>query len=158
MRIGVISDTHGNEWAVSACVAAAGPVDAWIHLGDHASDAKALLAGGKPVYGVCGNMDVPSAASPRERVVELAGQRLFLCHGNNYGVKSSPLKVLLRARELGCAAALFGHTHIPFLDEGGDVLLLNPGSPSLPRGGSRRCMGILTLGGKYPEAELLFLP
>lgn len=157
MRIGVLSDTHGEEWALSACLAAAGTVDAWLHLGDYISDSVALEAAGKPVYAVCGNMDA-FTAGPRERVVELSGARVFLCHGHSYGVKDSPLRVALRARELGCGIALFGHTHMPFLDEGGDLLLMNPGSPSFPRGGSKRSMGILTLGGKYPEGALLLLP
>lgn len=67
----------------------------------------------------------------------------------------NPLRVVLRARELGCGAALFGHTHIPFLDEGGDVILLNPGSPSQPRGGSKRCMGLLLIREDTLEGELL---
>ncbi len=157
MRIGVVSDTHGEEWALRACLAAAGAVDAWLYLGDYVSDSVILEAGRKPVYAVCGNMD-SFTAGPRERVVELSGARIFLCHGHNYGVKDSPLRVALRARELGCGVALFGHTHRPLLDEDGGFLLMNPGSPSFPRGGSKRSMGILTLGGKYPEGELLFLP
>lgn len=154
MRIGVVSDTHGEEWALAACMVAAGPVDAWFHLGDYVSDAQALQAQGKPVYSVCGNMDA-LATGPRERVVELGGKRFFLCHGHSYGVKSGLLRLTLRARELGCQAALFGHTHIPFLDEEGDILLLNPGSPSFPRGGSKRCMGLLMLAEDSLEGELL---
>ncbi|MEA5060330.1 MAG: metallophosphoesterase [Clostridia bacterium] len=157
MRIAVVSDTHGDAWAIAACIRAAGAVDAWIHLGDYYMDAKSFATGGKPVVAVCGNMDALSAG-PRERVVELGGKRIFLCHGHSYGVKLNLQRINLRARELECEAALFGHTHVPFLDEEGDILLLNPGSPSQPRGGSRRSMGLLTIQGNALEGELLPLP
>ena len=157
MRIGVVSDTHGVEAAAAACIAAAGNVDAWIHLGDYISDAKAFEAGSKPVYAVCGNMDSLHSGQ-RERVVELGGHRIFLCHGHTYGVKIGLFRLSLKAKELGCSAALFGHTHIPFLDEGGDIMLLNPGSPSQPRGNSKRCMGLIIIEGNSIEGELLRLP
>lgn len=157
MRIAVLSDTHGNAWALEACVRAAGHVDAWLFLGDNTRDTAALEATGAAVYAVRGNTDL-GAAYPVERVVELGGKRIFLCHGHTYGVNGGLTRLALRARELGCQAALFGHTHIPFLDETGPVVLLNPGSPTRPRGGSKRCMGLLRIAGEALDAELMPLP
>ena len=104
-----------------------------------------------------GNTDF-GTSQVTERIVELGGKRLFLCHGHTYGVEAGLTRLYLRAKELGCHAALFGHTHVAFLDEGGEVTLLNPGSPSRPRGGSRRAMGLLTIRGDVLDGELLFLP
>lgn len=104
-----------------------------------------------------GNTDF-GTSQVTERIVELGGKRLFLCHGHTYGVEAGLTRLYLRAKELGCHAALFGHTHVAFLDEGGEVTLLNPGSPSRPRGGSRRAMGLLTIRGPVLDGELLFLP
>ncbi|MCX7781368.1 MAG: metallophosphoesterase family protein, partial [Negativicutes bacterium] len=42
MRIGVISDTHGNATAIRKAVIAAGPVDMWLHAGDFSQDANVL--------------------------------------------------------------------------------------------------------------------
>lgn len=157
MRLGVISDTHGDRWAIEDCIRLAGHVDAWLHLGDNVRDTKLLEAAGIPVYGVRGNTDF-GTNQVTERIVELGGKRLFLCHGHTYGVEGGLTRLYLRAKELGCDGALFGHTHVPFLDEGGDVTLLNPGSPSRPRGGSRRTMGMLTIRDQVLDGELLFLP
>ena len=157
MRLGVISDTHGDRWAIEDCIQLAGHVDAWLHLGDNVRDTKLLEAAGIPVYGVRGNTDF-GTNQVTERIVELGGKRLFLSHGHTYGVEAGLTRLYLRAKELGCDGALFGHTHVPFLDEGGDVTLLNPGSPSRPRGGSRRAMGLLTIRDQVLDGELLFLP
>lgn len=157
MRLGVISDTHGDRWAIEECIQLAGHVDAWLHLGDNVRDTKTLEATDVPVYGVRGNTDFVTN-QVTERIVELGGKRLFLCHGHTYGVEAGLTRLHLRAKELGCHAVLFGHTHVPLLDEGGDVTLLNPGSPSRPRGGSRRAMGLLTIRGPVLDGELLFLP
>ena len=40
-----------------------------------------------------------------------------------------------RAREEGCLVALYGHTHRMLLERIDGVLVCNPGSISLPRGG-----------------------
>ena len=48
---------------------------------------------------------------------------------------------------------LFGHSHLPKMEKTGDVLCVNPGSVSLPKGGSTR--GYLLLeGGVFTRREL----
>ena len=41
-RIGVIADTHGGTEELERCIAKAGEVAGWFHLGDFVSDAKLL--------------------------------------------------------------------------------------------------------------------
>lgn len=139
MRIGVLSDTHGSALAVKKVMQAAGEVDAWIHLGDGFADIY-LLGDDVPVYAVGGNCDYDGE---NELVIGLGGAKVFITHGHFYSVRQSPQRLLYRAEELGCKAALFGHTHVPMLDESGDILLLNPGSAYLPRGGSKRSFALL---------------
>ena len=101
MRLGVISDTHGDRWAIEECIQLAGHVDAWLHLGDNVRDTKTLEATDVPVYGVRGNTDF-GTSQVTERIVELGGKRLFLCHGHTYGVEAGLTRLYLRAKELGC--------------------------------------------------------
>lgn len=152
MRIGVISDTHGNVSAIRKVIRAAGEVDGWIHLGDNFTDA-GFLGSDVPVYAVGGNCDYDGE---NELVIGLGGARVLITHGHFYGVRQSPQKLLYRAEELGCKAALFGHTHVPVLDEEGEILLLNPGSPSIPRGGSKRSFALLYIDEKgNVDADLM---
>ena len=43
---------------------------------------------------------------------------------------------MLRAQELYCAVALYGHTHVSEIEYAGGVQIVCPGSPSVPRPGS----------------------
>lgn len=70
----------------------------------------------------------PFADAPAERVEEIAGVKFLLVHGDRYGVKSSLTRLCYRAEELGCQAALFGHTHSAFCGYAGAALLVNPGA------------------------------
>ncbi|MEL7609997.1 MAG: metallophosphoesterase [Bacillota bacterium] len=145
MRIGVISDSHGNIQALKAALDAAGRVDAWLHAGDYFRDSQWLAVNtGLPVYSVCGNCDF-SKEGPLERVVELAGARILLSHGHHYQVKYNLMRLALRALELECGAAVFGHTHVPTLERYGSVTLLNPGSAAEPRLGSRRGIAVMEI-------------
>lgn len=131
MKIGVISDTHGNMECIERVVEKAGDVQAWFHCGDFASDAEYLRkTTGKAVYSVCGNCDT-STGAPATQIVELEGKRFFLTHGHLYNVYSNYYTLELSARENNCDAAVFGHTHVPTL-EFSSVMLLNPGSPTRP--------------------------
>lgn len=154
MRLGVIADTHGDMAAIARVVLAAGVVDGWLHLGDNALDAKELENSGVPVYSVAGNCDV---SGEYERVVGVCGAKLLLTHGHMYGVSAGLSRLQYRAQELGCAAALFGHTHVPLLDEEGEILLLNPGSPSSPRMGSPRSYALLYVENGRVDADLMQL-
>ena len=42
MKIGLISDTHGNTAAIDQAVELAGEIDLWLHAGDMIHDAEYL--------------------------------------------------------------------------------------------------------------------
>lgn len=88
----------------------------------------------KNFYGVAGNCD--SLPLPREITLDIEGVKILLTHGHSYGVKSDLLSLSLRARELGCRLAYFGHTHIAETVDVDGVTLINPGSVSHPLYGS----------------------
>lgn len=144
MRIGVVSDTHGDEFAIREVINAAGKVNAWIHLGDNLRDAADFEKNGAQVYSVSGNCDF---FGDTERVICLDGINIFACHGHTYGVDMGTTRLEYRAQELGCTVALYGHTHVPNIDEYPDMLILNPGSPTKPRHGAPYTFAMLTIDG-----------
>lgn len=151
MRIAIFSDSHGRIHNCLSALDAAGPIDHIIHLGDTMRDAEDLgiVYSGTPITYVCGNSDF-CAAGDTEKWVELAGKKLFLCHGHTRSVKQGLSELAYAAR--GADLALFGHTHEAFDGERGGVHLFNPGSISLPASG-RPSFGILTIAGDTLTTE-----
>ena len=85
-----------------------------------------------PVLAVPGNCD-PGCSEPRTKVMEIAGRRVLLTHGDSYGVKNGLANLIKKARSEQAEIVLFGHTHRPFFEEYHGILALNPGSISRPR-------------------------
>ncbi len=134
MRILVVSDTHGENKGVIDTILDMDKVDFLIHLGDHASDGEKISKIlGIPAFIVRGNCDYDSDYNDYE-LVELAGKKLFLTHGHLYNVRMSLDKLYYKALEMEADIALFGHTHIAMNIVHDDLIIMNPGSPSLPRG------------------------
>lgn len=145
MRVLVMSDSHGGLSEIRLAARAAGEIDCALHLGDFAGDARALASLLKaPIHAVRGNCDA-SPGYETEKVVTLAGARIFMTHGHLYGVKSGVWALAERAEALGCAAALYGHTHVSSVAAQGPMLLVNPGSPSRPVLGRKRSVAVLEI-------------
>ena len=131
MRIGVISDSHGDKTAVSWSLKqmkTGGKPDVLIHLGDGADDITRYLQDYARCFLIQGNWDSYQAAFPAEEAATLDGIPFLLTHGHTYRVKMTRDLLLARARETGAQAALFGHTHVPYCGMHHGILLLNPGS------------------------------
>lgn len=112
------------------CVRALEAADLILHAGDIATKGVLHeLAAYGPVEAVFGNADEPALRQrlPRERVVEVGGARIGMIHipGPRAGREER-----LTARFPGCAAVVYGHTHVPHVERRDDVWLLNPGSPT----------------------------
>ena len=159
MRIGVLSDTHGNLEAAKLALARMGPIAVLLHAGDYYEDAARLsrqgLLGGAAVKAVLGNCDY-LVKGPAEETFTLAGRRILLTHGHRYDVKRGLERLRWRAREARADIVVFGHTHLSgfFWEEG--VLFLNPGSPHLPRGGGRSC-AVVEFSGRNVEPVIIDL-
>ena len=145
MRIGVMSDSHGNMRAVIEAVAKMGHVDLYLHAGDHYQDALVLAQHvSVPVVGVGGNCDL-MMSTPRQHIGEYEGHKLLLIHGHQYNVKSGTSKILAHARQKKLDIVVFGHTHVPMQQQLDGVFLFNPGSVAYPRMRGHPTYGILTL-------------
>lgn len=145
MKIGVISDTHGDVNKAKEAIAHMGEIQLLIHLGDHYDDGMKLKEKlHVPLVAIKGNCDSDPGAEA-EIVKEIGSHKFLLVHGHQYGVKVDLNRLYYRAMELGCDVALYGHTHVPISITYGNLLILNPGSPSLPRGGSKASYGLVEI-------------
>lgn len=132
-KVLVISDTHGNTDNLDEILPLVKPLDQLIHLGDVSRDADYIeVVAECPCCFVSGNNDFYSTL-PRERMIKLNGVPIFLTHGHYYYVNSRKDFIRSAAMQRGARIALFGHTHVPYLEEDETILVANPGSLSLPR-------------------------
>ena len=140
MRAAIFSDTHGNTSTMRQALSVLGPFEAVIHLGDGVMDGMEVAREwGLPFHGVAGNEDWGTGL--RETgLVTLNGQRVFLIHGhqteiNPYQSKENweaNLDELVELAESNQARVLiFGHTHKPFVEKRGSIIVCNPGTHHL---------------------------
>lgn len=160
-KIGIVSDTHGSKQAMLAVLAvfeAEGTPDLIIHLGDvlYHGPRNPLPTGYGPaelasllkeipdasivfVRGNCDNAADEKACGHKlsliSRLVETPLGKLYLEHGD----LSSEEERLARAEAAGARWSLSGHTHVKRLEQVGNCIVLNPGSPTLPKDGSPSC-------------------
>lgn len=150
MRIGIMSDSHGDRRAIDAAVEAAGKVELWLHAGDCCPDAAYLeLVSETRVVRVSGNCDWPDTSNPDEVTVEAGGHRIFLTHGHIYGVRYTTETLAAAAAEAGADIAVYGHTHVAE-QVPGEVYILNPGSVARPRDEARPSFMLVEL---YEDAK-----
>ena len=157
-RVGVFSDSHGDQKALYDLMEKMGYLDAVCFLGDVSRDAMFLsdLCSGLPqkpaFYGVRGNNDLASML-PDSLIADLGGVRAYMTHGH---LCAGPLSLAYRALENECSVALFGHTHIPFYSYEQGVLLVNPGSAgNYCRGGAARASVLEIAGEKIRVIDVL---
>lgn len=142
----VVSDTHGNSQAIGRLLENyKGLVTDVVHLGDHARDmVRFSRSESLNFHIVNGNTD-PLIAGYDERIIEVAGKKIFITHGHRYNVKTNLESIIYRARELQVNACLFGHTHIQVLFAQDDIIFLNPGSPTFPGSENPRGYALLRI-------------
>lgn len=142
-RVAVISDTHmprGARRLPAECLRRLEDAELILHAGDFVGvSVLEELQAFAPVEAVRGNMDEPAlaAALPERHVAEVEGARIGMVHvaGPTAGRRER-----LVARFPGCAAVVYGHTHLPEVSRQGGVWLLNPGSPTERRGAPAHSM------------------
>lgn len=159
--VAAISDTHlprGARRLPEDCLERLRAADAILHCGDFSARSvlDELRALGPPVHGVHGNVDEPALRDllAEELVVELDGVRIGMVHVP--GPAAGREERLVR-RFPGCAAVLFGHTHLPQVERSNGVWLLNPGSPTERRRAPFHSMLELELAAGAIRPELLRL-
>jgi len=132
-KILVLSDIHGNMPAIVAVLKwAAGELagsDMAVFLGDglrELSFAQQQTGFSFECKKVRGNNDLISTA-PESEVFDFGGHRFYLCHGHRHALYNGFDKIIACARKAGADAALFGHIHVPHLEDANGLLLVCPG-------------------------------
>ena len=155
MKIGITGDTHGSQQAMRKLLSLTPPVALWLQTGGHPEDANLLqnLTGIQTVS-VRGNCDFFANDTKVDEFLVLEDYKLWLTHGHKYIQWKVTADLGYWAKALDQDIVVFGHTHVPLCEYYGDTLLINPGSPSRPRGGSNPSFAVLTLQkGATPEVE-----
>lgn len=142
LRILIMSDSHGRNENVELAIAQVreeiGEFQMLIHLGDVGDAREIESLAGVPCYIVRGNTDY-DAKLLNANVIEAGGHRIFATHGHLYQVDMRLDLLRFAALENDCDIAMYGHTHVPYLEEDpDDVTILNPGSISKPRQADHR--------------------
>ncbi|MCD1257533.1 metallophosphoesterase [Paenibacillus athensensis] len=151
MRIGVIADTHLSaraEKLPDALLKGLEGVSLILHAGDWISPhVVGLVEQIAPVEAVAGNNDGAEliARFGRSKLLNIGGARIGLVHGDGFRKTTEE-----RARDTFLAEkpdiVVFGHSHIPFLQDIAGMKLFNPGSPTDKRRQPRYSYGLIELG------------
>ncbi|SKA05694.1 hypothetical protein SAMN02745116_02262 [Pilibacter termitis] len=132
MKFLVVSDSHGKREILEEIVEIwQGKVDALFHCGDSELASNDKLWEHFSIVG--GNMDFDSGYK-NTQVVKLGNETIFETHGHLYGINFHFDRLLYAGEEVGASVILYGHLHKISCEMNNGVLLLNPGSISLPRG------------------------
>jgi len=158
MLIGVISDTHIPERAdkiPEAVFEALKDVEMIFHAGDLVSlDVLQNLEKLAPTWCVQGNMDrMYGLKLPKQKMVEIDGIKIGLDHGEVYP-RGDTQQLKYIGMEMGIDVLISGHTHISFIKEIDNMLLLNPGSPTVPRLSDPSVM-VLEIDNKGIDARII---
>lgn len=164
MRIGLVSDTHGDPVAWRKAMRLLRDCELILHAGDHLYHgafnpvlptydpqemARELNDCPIPIMHARGNCDSDvDQLALRDPILSpyvicrLEGINIMLTHGD--GMEEQELAEL--ARRYGMRLLVRGHTHVHGIWEHGDLLVCNPGSSSLPKGDGIPSVGILEDG------------
>lgn len=176
MKVGLISDTHipeSRETLWPQVFEAFNGVDYILHAGDlHDIGIIDILNQIAPTYAARGNGEDGSSGRAHQpdhdRLqeywhLELNGFHIGLTHYipmpeippnltvENWVAQKFPGKTL--------DVLIYGDTHVEQIDTFGNMLCINPGSPTFPHNLNLQLgtLGILDLGGEKPQAEILQL-
>lgn len=161
MRIVVVSDTHLPRFGRAlprVLVAALEQADRILHLGDFTEpEIPGWFEAFAPLEAVAGNNDPDAIVERfgRRRIVDVAGARLGLIHGD--GTRGTTLSRALEAfADDPVDLVAFGHSHVPLLERHADRWVLNPGSPTDKRRQPRYSFAILTIADAQIRPDLIY--
>ena len=107
-----------------------------------------------PVFAVRGNVDLPEVNLPEIHEFSFGGARIAIIHDS--GRKEGRRK-RLKKRFPEARAIIFGHSHVPFMEDEDGLLLLNPGSPTDRRRQPHHTFALLWAEEGSVWAEILVL-
>lgn len=153
MKILIVSDSHGYINNVVDYIENNEKPDMIFHLGDYVKDGIEIYNKFNiPTKIVRGNGDYMEKEFKYEEIVQVNDKKILLSHGHKYNINFSLDRLLYRGRELEVDYILFGHTHIAFIDKIKDIIVMNPGSSSRPRGHDKKnTIGLINIGNTREE-------
>lgn len=157
-HVAVLGDTHIPGRARDlppSCWRAIEAADTVVHTGDVVAPALLERIGlVRPVHAVRGNNDTELHDLPEVLELTIAGVRVGVVHDTG---ATRGRRARLRRRFPAARVVLFGHSHVPLLEDDGDLMLLNPGSPTDRRRMPSFTMARLDLTDGHVHAEILDL-
>lgn len=158
MLIGLISDTHipdRMKELPEKVFEAFKDVEMILHAGDVTSqEVIEKLEEIAPVTAIQGNTDrIVGLDLPKTAVVEAEELKIGVIHGEVYP-RADTQQLHYLAKQLDVDILVSGHSHQPQVEKVEDVLLINPGSPTVPRLADRTVM-ILEINKKEVDVELV---
>ncbi len=160
MQILVTADTHLSDPSElpPELIDVANSSELILHAGDFvSSDIFDFLNGLGHLKAVRGNTDEAALRGrlPVKRVVEIDGIKIGLIHGSGtpFGMAR---RLVLEFPDV--QAVVYGHAHKPSQEMIGDVLVINPGSPTSNRFQPKNTYGILTIDQGTVRGEIIELP
>lgn len=158
MLIGLISDTHipdRMKELPEKVFEAFKDVEMILHAGDVTSqEVIEKLEEIAPVTAIQGNTDrIVGLDLPKTAVVEAEELKIGVIHGEVYP-RADTQQLHYFAKQLDVDILVSGHSHQPKVEKVEDVLLINPGSPTVPRLADKTIM-ILEINKKEVDVELV---
>jgi len=133
-KIVVISDTHisgSGPKIPERLVEELKSADLCIHAGDFVGKhAVAEIERYAKLVGVKGNMDGDDITFPRKTVITVEGVKIGVIHGQGSPRALPEYSARQFGGEKDLRIVIFGHSHHPFNETRGGVVLFNPGSPT----------------------------
>lgn len=160
VRIGVISDTHlprGVQRIPDQVFRLFENTDLILHAGDfieaHVLDELKAIG---PVQAVLGNCDSAELARqlPVTTSISAGGITIGMIHDSGDRQRR---RRRMAETFTGHRVVVFGHSHMPLIEDDGSLLLLNPGSACDPRQAKVPSVAMLEIADDKPTAELVEL-
>ncbi|MBU1144240.1 MAG: metallophosphoesterase [Firmicutes bacterium] len=142
MKLVVFSDNHRDRKIVQNILLLNPNADRYISLGD--SEMSEAELSSMNVFGVKGNYPF-EPKFPYDLMFEFEGWKTLLTHGHRYFVKNGLYTLYQHAEENQCQLVLFGHTHQCFVEEKNNILFVNPGSATFPKGSVHPTYAVLSI-------------
>ncbi|MGM0369343.1 MAG: metallophosphoesterase family protein [Bacillota bacterium] len=145
MKLAVFSDAHQNIELMETALQELEDIDYLLYAGDGLDK---IVASQIPeqfnLIAVRGNCDY-GVDFPLEKVIDIAGIKIFLTHGNRHRIKQGLNQLYYQAREEEADVIIFGHTHCRYAKQVNGLLFFNPGSISNPRDNQPPSYGLLKI-------------
>jgi hypothetical protein len=164
MKVGLISDTHGDAAAWRQAMRILASCELILHAGDHLYHgafnpvlptydpkelAREMNESTVPILHARGNCDSEvDQMAMRDPIMSpyvfcrLEGLNVMVAHGGGM----EEMELVEQAQRYGVRLLVRGHTHLRGIWEHGSMLVCNPGSPSLPKGDGVPSLAVLQDG------------